>query len=204
MDENNIQIQIQRIIEAKEQIRQFLNENGASVSKDVLLSEYPNILAGLNLSDTSNTTALSSDILFGKTAVSNGKKIIGTIPVKSGERIIPGRLNVVIEAGNYISGDIVIEGEQMLLPWNIKKGVTLFGVEGNGEFSEGGEGGEEVELGVLVEDENGEIKYQKLLFNGTEAEVYGELQDISENVSIYNTGIEEPIYEQQLLKLDAY
>ena len=203
MDENNIQIQIQRILEAKEEIRSFLNRNGANVSKEVLIDEYPEILAGLNLVDTTNTTASSDDLLVGKTAVSKGKVIHGTIPVRSGENIVPGRLSVVIGKGSYLSGDLVVQGEQMLLPWNIKKGVSLFGVEGIAELGEGGTG-EEIQLGVLVEDENGELKFQSLVFNGDKGEAVGDMMDVNEKTYIYDTGLGEPDYQQEIFDTEDF
>lgn len=46
--------------------------------------------------------------------------------------------SITADTGNYGLGTVTVEGDENLLPENIKKGVSIFGVEGT---SEGGEGG---------------------------------------------------------------
>jgi hypothetical protein len=80
--------------------------------------------------DSSDATATAADILLNKTAYVNGKKIIGAIVSKESETYIPTTTAQVIESGQYISGNQIIEGDTNLLSSNIKKGVSIFGVDG--------------------------------------------------------------------------
>ena len=83
---------------------------------------------GLN---TSDATALATDMLAGKTAYVNGNKITGTITSKSAETITPGTTNKTIAAGQYLSGAQTIAGDADLVDTNIRAGANIFGVAGN-------------------------------------------------------------------------
>lgn len=86
------------------------------------------------LLDTNSATATDKDILNGKTAYAKGKQIVGTIPLHNGGTFDPGiSSKTVAERGQYMVGDIVVEGDANLLPENIKKDVTIFGVRGIAE-----------------------------------------------------------------------
>ena len=88
--------------------------------------------------DTSDATATTLDILSGKTAYVDGKKITGVIPIVAGKTITPSSFgNLAINGGEYASGSILISGDSDLIGSNIKKGVSIFGVLGSYE----GEGG---------------------------------------------------------------
>lgn len=81
--------------------------------------------------DTSDATATAGDILAGKTAYGATGKLTGTIPTKTGETITPGTENQTISGGQYLTGDITVEGDADLVAGNIKSGVSLFGVAGS-------------------------------------------------------------------------
>lgn len=81
--------------------------------------------------DTSDATATAEDILAGKTAYGATGKLTGTIPTKTGETITPGTENQTISGGQYLTGDITVEGDADLVAGNIKSGVSLFGVAGS-------------------------------------------------------------------------
>lgn len=80
--------------------------------------------------DTSDATATSNDILKDKTAYAKGAKLTGTIESKEASTYVPTTNDQTISAGVYLSGDQTIKGDSRLIPDNIKKGVSIFGVTG--------------------------------------------------------------------------
>lgn len=75
--------------------------------------------------------ALPSQILLGATATVDSGPIVGTIPSKGTQIYTPGTTDQTINAGQYLSGPQVLEGDPELLPPNIVKGIDLFGVAGS-------------------------------------------------------------------------
>lgn len=115
-----------------------------------------NKAAGGGGTDTSDATATSADILIDKTAYANGEKITGSIPLQSAKTITPSASEqVAISSGYYASGDVKVQGDANLTAENIKKGATIFGVEGN---YEGGGGGGEKEVNKIADYINKTIK----------------------------------------------
>lgn len=80
--------------------------------------------------DTSDADATADDILLNKTAYVNGEKITGTITLLEATEYIPTVINQTINSGLYLSGNQVIKGDINLVAGNIKKGISIFGVEG--------------------------------------------------------------------------
>lgn len=116
------------------------------ISKGVEASEtetftslVPKVLAISTGIDTSDATATEGDILFDKTAYVDGQKLTGTIESLEATEYIPSEIDQTIEAGKYLAGNQIIKGDMNLLPTNIRKGVTIFGVEG--QYDSGGGGG---------------------------------------------------------------
>ncbi|ASJ54852.1 hypothetical protein BP422_15530 [Brevibacillus formosus] len=97
-----------------------------------------NIKAGVNIFgvagkpsvvDTADATAVAAKILAGDTAYVNGTRITGTMPNKGAVTITPGATDQAIPAG-YHNGSGKVIGDPDLIPVNIKKGVSIFGVSG--------------------------------------------------------------------------
>lgn len=88
--------------------------------------------------DTTDATAVASDILSGKTAYVSGQKITGTIAFAPAQTITPSITSqIAISSGYYASGNITVAGDSNLVSENIKKGTSIFGVSGNYEGSGG-------------------------------------------------------------------
>lgn len=89
-----------------------------------------NMAGGKKLPELSNP-ATAADLLEGKQLIdADGNIVTGTIPSNNGQTITPGRIDKYVNSGQYLAGDIVIEGDSNLYDTNIKSGVTLFGVTG--------------------------------------------------------------------------
>ena len=151
------EVQAPAIAEAKEAIRQAINDKGVVVNTDDPFSTYAekiqqinqggsggdgeyiglseeDVRSGVSFTDgttnkigtfTSDATAVSEDILEGKTAYVNGDKIIGSI-AKADTEWSAGVLNI---SKGYFEKSIGIRVRD-LTPDNIKTGVSIVGVEG--------------------------------------------------------------------------
>ena len=84
----------------------------------------------LEVLDTSDADAIADDILLNKTAYVKGEKITGTITSLEATEYIPTVIDQTINSGQYLSGNQVIKGDINLVAGNIKKGISIFGVEG--------------------------------------------------------------------------
>ena len=81
--------------------------------------------------DLDLVTAKASDILQGKVIIGpDGEPLTGTIPILSARTITPGTGNQVINAGNYLGGNITVAGDTDLTAKNILEGKNIFGVTG--------------------------------------------------------------------------
>ena len=84
--------------------------------------------------DTTDATATAEDILVDKTAYVSGQKITGTIAFAPAKTITPGTSSqIAVSSGYYTGGNITVAGDSNLVADNIKKGISIFGVNGNYE-----------------------------------------------------------------------
>jgi len=84
--------------------------------------------------DVSDATALTTDVLSGKTFYAGDENIkTGTIASKGAETFTPSTSNQTIASGQYLSGTQTILGDANLVAGNIKDGVTIFGVTGTAQ-----------------------------------------------------------------------
>ncbi|RKI52466.1 hypothetical protein D7V86_25890 [bacterium D16-51] len=83
------------------------------------------------LEGTQDATAGAEQMLSGYTAYAKGGRVTGTIPSQGAQTIMPGTSAQTIAAGRYLSGQQTIAGDGNLIPANIKKGVSIFGVAGS-------------------------------------------------------------------------
>lgn len=119
----------------------ILNFNGGGLAGSVAAKLTPeNIKTGISITAngktvTGNFTAdgnvAANEILNGKIGYANGQRIVGQIPSKSGQTYRPTTNDQTINAGQYLSGNQIIQGDGNLVPANIKSGATIFGVRGN-------------------------------------------------------------------------
>lgn len=79
---------------------------------------------------STETAADSGDVISGKTFFVNGQKIIGTVPSVNGATIMPTTTDQVTQDDVYLNTPYTVKGDINLVPGNIIRGVTIFGVEG--------------------------------------------------------------------------
>lgn len=126
-------------VEAKDIMNQIFTVMGAPNDWQIRHMTFDELVAGLykilglwegEYRDDVNIT--EDAILEGYTAYNKQlKKIIGKIPKLAEQIYTPGVNDQIITRGVYLDGDQKILGDSALIPENIKKGATIFGVQGS-------------------------------------------------------------------------
>ncbi|NDI34570.1 hypothetical protein [Chengkuizengella sediminis] len=88
--------------------------------------------------DTGDATAVVANLLLGTTAYVNGSKITGNMPIRGAMTYTPSTSNQSIPEG-YHSGSGYVSGDADLKSENIKKGISLFGVNGASDVVDTGD-----------------------------------------------------------------
>lgn len=113
----------------KKDVLDHIMETPYNTNRAVIEGLITDLMSSDNI-DTSDATATASDMLLGKTAYVNDKKITGTITTKESQEYTPSTSNQTIEAGVYLNGIQTIKGDANLIAENIKSGVSIFGITG--------------------------------------------------------------------------
>ena len=125
----------------------ILPSGGGSGSDDCtatraqLLSGYTGILSDTNDEPGAGTMvnrgAVSQSLpINGSYTIPQGYhngsgKVTQSIPTQGGSTTTPGTAaKTIVAANRYVTGNIIVAGDANLVPGNIKKGVTIFGVQG--------------------------------------------------------------------------
>lgn len=122
-------------LNGKNQLETSIKSKGGKVNKAGEVATFNELDLGIKsiITDPSiGTTARSGDILTGKTAVSNGLQVTGTIPVHKTINTIADRHNqkIKIPMGYYPTDGEIGVSITNLKPENVKKGVTVGGIKG--------------------------------------------------------------------------
>ena len=110
-----------------------MNSTGKLTAENVLNGKLNFPLAADGM-DTTDADVVAEDILEGKIAYAQGKKITGNMKYLGDLELAAGIDEVIIDPG-YITGGVIApvtaEIDENIIPENIKSGISILGVEGN-------------------------------------------------------------------------
>ena len=83
----------------------------------------------------SDANVTAGQMLSGSVGYTSNGKVTGSIQNQAAQTITPSTEDITISSGKYLSGTQTIKGDSNLIPTNIKKDVSIFGVTGTLEAS---------------------------------------------------------------------
>lgn len=156
------------VSDGKSLIASAITDKGVDTAQDAAFSQMAENIGQISTgADTSDATANAWDILTPKTAYTASGKVSGRIPSLGAQTINPGTSSKSIASGQYLSGPQTIQGDPNLTSSNIKKGVSIFGVQGALESSFKATLTVKVEVGAQVTAKCGDKEISALSTTGT-------------------------------------
>ena len=157
------------VSDGKALIASAVTDKGVPTQPDAAFSEIAGNIAQISTGggDTSDATATPGDILAGRTAYTASGKVEGIIPSLAAQTIIPGTQDKTIANGQYLAGTQTVKGDPNLTPANIRKGVTLFEVDGAMESSFKATLTVTADIGAVVTATCGDTEVEALSTTGT-------------------------------------
>lgn len=156
------------VSDGKSLIASAITDKGVDTAQDAAFSQMAENIGQISTgADTSDATANAWDILTPKTAYTASGKVSGRIPSLGAQTITPGTSSKSISSGQYLSGPQTIQGDTNLTSSNIKKGVSIFGVQGAVESSFKATLTVKVEAGAQVTAKCGDKEISALSTTGT-------------------------------------
>ena len=156
------------VSDGKSLIASAITDKGVDTAQDAAFSQMAENIGQISTgADTSDATANAWDILTPKTAYTASGKVSGRIPSLGAQTITPGTSSKSIASGQYLSGPQTIQGDPNLTSSNIKKGVSIFGVQGALESSFKATLTVKVEVGAQVTAKCGDKEISALSTTGT-------------------------------------
>ncbi len=157
------------VSDGKALIASAVTDKGVPTQPDAAFSEIAGNIAQISTGggDTSDATATPGDILAGRTAYTASGKVEGIIPSLAAQTIVPGPQDKTIANGQYLAGTQTVKGDPNLTPANIRKGVTLFEVDGAMESSFKATLTVTADIGAVVTATCGDTEVEALSTTGT-------------------------------------
>lgn len=157
------------VSDGKALIASAVTDKGVPTQPDAAFSEIAGNIAQISTGggDTSDATATPGDILAGRTAYTASGKVEGIIPSLAAQTIVPGTQDKTIANGQYLAGTQTVKGDPNLTPANIRKGVTLFEVDGAIESSFKATLTVTADIGAVVTATCGDTEVEALSTTGT-------------------------------------